>query len=130
MNGEIDFPAHQLAFDRAREESFAARANIGIRRLLIITARGNDFDFEFQIGPAFLQRVDHESRLSQRELAPASAKHNLDAAWSIHRSIFCSGGCPQPQATRLTIPKRAANCRPPLDVPPKPSDSNPARAIR
>src|SRR5215471_3309773 len=58
--------------------------DVANRRFGIVSARFNHFDFEIQIRPARLQRIYHQSGLSNGEFAAAGADNEFEPSGTLH----------------------------------------------
>jgi hypothetical protein len=64
MNGKIDILRHQSVLDFSREQALTPPSDINKPAFVIISARPDYVDFDFQIRPALLQPLDDQMRLA------------------------------------------------------------------
>jgi hypothetical protein len=64
MHGKIDILRHQGVLDFSREQSLTPPSDINKPAFVIISARPDYVDFDFQIRPALLQPLDDQMRLA------------------------------------------------------------------
>src|SRR5439155_22236670 len=71
MNGQIDIPRKERFLYFRSEQSFSPVAQVSSLRLRFITTGSNDFCFDREIRPFFMQCLFHYPCLGTRQLAAA-----------------------------------------------------------
>src|SRR5437016_6457520 len=103
MNGQIDIPRKERFLYFRSEQSFSPVAQVSSLRLRFITTGSNDFRFDREIRPFFMQCLFHHPCLGTRQFAAAGPDYDRTDHPDSVMSVFSRGKL----TTYSIVPRRA-----------------------
>src|SRR5438093_12910372 len=91
MNGQIDIPRKERFLYFRSEQSFSPVAQVSSLRLRFITTGSNDFCFDREIRPFFMQCLFHHPCLGTRQFAATRSDYDVTDHSDSVTSVFSSG---------------------------------------
>src|SRR6184192_2502052 len=107
MNGQIDIPRKERFLYFRSEQSFPPVAQVSSLRPRFITTGSNDFRFDREVRPFFMQCLFHHPCLGTRQFAAAGPDYDRTDHPDSVASVFSSGKL----TTYPTVPTRALDFR-------------------